>query len=325
MPVTPRRPGRRIADLRRAGRSPPPAPAAAAQVRRPVLGPAPRARRRPFGRQGWRRQRRPVGRRHEPVAAGRSRCSTSRPSGRRCPSWRPSGGAPPAAQPRAVNFVVRGILGWAWPRTCASTRKPRAWASCCALVRSRSRSSSWSRGAGRAQRCGRAAPGESGAVGVIRFIAFLIGILLVLGTVWSVFTALVVPRVPPPVHRGLARMLGGGAAHSLAPKLPTYEVHDRVLSFVGPAAMVLLFIIWLTLLVLGFGLIIWWEAGVDFATALGRGRVVGLHARDRHRTPGPRPARSWPPASASWSLRSRSPTCPPSTALSPPRDAGHLC
>jgi hypothetical protein len=104
---------------------------------------------------------------------------------------------------------------------------------------------------------------------VVRFIAFLIGILLVLGTIWSVFTALVVPRVTSSrVQRGLARSLGG-AAHSLAPKLPNYEVRDRVLSFVGPAAMVLLFIIWLTLLVLGFGFIIWWEAGVDFGTALG--------------------------------------------------------
>ena len=40
--------------------------------------------------------------------------------------------------------------------------------------------------------------------------------------------------------RGLARMLGG-FARRLATRLPNYEVRDRVLSFVGPAAMVALF------------------------------------------------------------------------------------
>src|SRR5580692_6451589 len=44
---------------------------------------------------------------------------------------------------------------------------------------------------------------------------------------------------------------------------------DHVLSFVGPAAMVLLFALWLCLIVLGFALVEWWAAGVDFATALG--------------------------------------------------------
>jgi hypothetical protein len=103
----------------------------------------------------------------------------------------------------------------------------------------------------------------------LRIVAFVVGIVLVLSTVWSVFTALVVPRVTSSrVQRGLARMLGGGA-HWVAPKLPSYEVRDRVLSFVGPAAMVLLFVIWLCLLVLGFGFIIWWQSGIDFFGALG--------------------------------------------------------
>src|ERR1700729_2165269 len=68
--------------------------------------------------------------------------------------------------------------------------------------------------------------------------------------------------------RMLARTLGG-TARRIAPRLPNYETRDRVLSFVGPAAMVLLFIIWLCLIVLGVALIEWYAAGVDFATALG--------------------------------------------------------
>ena len=76
-------------------------------------------------------------------------------------------------------------------------------------------------------------------------------------TAWSVFTALVVPRVTSsPAMRMLARTLGG-SARRIAPKLPGYEARDRVLSFVGPAAMVFLFIIWLCLFVLGFALIEW--------------------------------------------------------------------
>lgn len=102
-----------------------------------------------------------------------------------------------------------------------------------------------------------------------RLLALAAGIALVLFTAWSVFTSLVVPRVTSsPAMRGLARVLGG-TARALAPKLPNYEARDRVLSFVGPAAMVLLFVIWLCAIVLGFGLIEWQAAGTDFATALG--------------------------------------------------------
>jgi hypothetical protein len=104
---------------------------------------------------------------------------------------------------------------------------------------------------------------------VARLVALVLGILLVLTTAWSVFTALVVPRVTSsPAMRMLARTLGG-SARRLAPKLPDYETRDRVLSFVGPAAMVFLFVIWLCLIVLGVALIEWYAAGVDFATALG--------------------------------------------------------
>ena len=104
---------------------------------------------------------------------------------------------------------------------------------------------------------------------VARMVALIAGIAIVLLTAWSVFTALVVPRVTSsPAMRMLARALGG-SARRIAPKLPNYETRDRVLSFVGPAAMVLLFIIWLCLIVLGVALIEWYAAGVDFATALG--------------------------------------------------------
>jgi len=104
---------------------------------------------------------------------------------------------------------------------------------------------------------------------IARLVALVAGIAMVVLTVWSVFTSLVLPRATSSrMMRGLARVLGG-SARRLAPRLPNYEVRDRVLSFVGPAAMVMLFAIWLGLILFGFALIIWWDTGVDFAHALG--------------------------------------------------------
>jgi len=104
---------------------------------------------------------------------------------------------------------------------------------------------------------------------IARTVAFGAGVVIVLLTVWSVFTSLVLPRATSSrMMRGLARMLGG-AARMLAPRLPTYEVRDRVLSYVGPATMVTLFALWVGLILVGFSLIIWWDSGVDYAQALG--------------------------------------------------------
>ncbi|HXZ61590.1 MAG TPA: hypothetical protein VEG62_02530 [Acidimicrobiales bacterium] len=104
---------------------------------------------------------------------------------------------------------------------------------------------------------------------VARPVALAAGILLVAFTAWSVFSALVVPRVTSsPAIRTLARFLGW-LARRLAARLHTYEGRDRLMGYVGPATMVSLFVVWLCLLVLGIALIEWWAAGVDFADALG--------------------------------------------------------
>jgi hypothetical protein len=126
-------------------------------------------------------------------------------------------------------------------------------------------------------------------VDVARIVALVAGIVIVVLTVWSVFSALVVPRVTSSRFiRGLARMFGG-AARRISPRLPTYELRDRLLSYVGPAAMVLLFVIWLCLLLVGFALIIWWDSNVDFASALGvAGSSVFTLGIATARGPGPR-------------------------------------
>ncbi len=102
-----------------------------------------------------------------------------------------------------------------------------------------------------------------------RVVALVAGIGIVLLTVWSVFTSLVVPRATSSrLMRGLARSLSG-SARMLTPRLPDFEARDRLLSFVGPAAMVLLFVLWLCLILFGLALVIWWNSGVNLADAIG--------------------------------------------------------
>ncbi len=84
--------------------------------------------------------------------------------------------------------------------------------------------------------------------------------------------------------RTVAKLIGVSAKRIL-PRLPTYEIRDRVMSLVGPAAMVGLFVLWLGLLVLGFGLIIWWESGqpLDIAFIISGSSVFTLGvATDSH-------------------------------------------
>jgi hypothetical protein len=89
---------------------------------------------------------------------------------------------------------------------------------------------------------------------ITRPAALVIGIVIVAGTAWSVFTALVVPRVTSSrAMRGVARLLGG-SVRRLSPHLRDYETRDRVMAVVGPAAMVILFI--------------WWASGRPFGSAL---------------------------------------------------------
>ncbi len=103
---------------------------------------------------------------------------------------------------------------------------------------------------------------------VARLVALVVGSVIVVLTVWSVFTSLVVPRATSArLGRVLARSLSGTARH-VTPRLPDFEARDRLLSFVGPAAIVSLFVLWLALILLGMAMIIWWTSGVDFADAL---------------------------------------------------------
>jgi hypothetical protein len=101
----------------------------------------------------------------------------------------------------------------------------------------------------------------------LRVVGLIVGVLVLGSTAVSLFTALVVPRATSSrAMRAVARSLGK-ATRRLLPHLPTYEVRDRVMAFVGPVAMIMLFVVWLVALVLGFGLVIWWSSGESLGSA----------------------------------------------------------
>ncbi len=89
------------------------------------------------------------------------------------------------------------------------------------------------------------------------------GVAIVVGTVVSVFGTLVVPRA---TSSRVFRLVLKSVAKGVKPLLglsDKYVVKDRIMAWVGPLGMVMLFALWLVLLVLGFGLMTWWAAAGD--------------------------------------------------------------
>ena len=101
-----------------------------------------------------------------------------------------------------------------------------------------------------------------------RVIAFVLGVVMVMATIVSVFTSLVVPRVTSSRLLRTIALLLGTAARKVLPRLPSYEAKDRLMSLVGPLAMMLLFVLWLSILLVGFGLIAWWTTGTSLLHAM---------------------------------------------------------
>jgi hypothetical protein len=105
----------------------------------------------------------------------------------------------------------------------------------------------------------------------LRVVGLIVGVVILGSTAASVFTALVVPRATSSgAQRAVARALGK-TTRRLLPHLPTYAVRDRVMAFVGPVAMLTLFVVWLGALVVGFGLVAWWPSGESLGASLGIG------------------------------------------------------
>ncbi len=102
----------------------------------------------------------------------------------------------------------------------------------------------------------------------MRVVGLVLGLVIVIGTLGSVFTTLVVPRV---ASSRLLRAIAKGLGRSVRPvlvRLGDYAAQDRLMGLVGPLAMMLLFVAWLALLTLGYGLLAWWLGGASFLHSL---------------------------------------------------------
>ncbi len=99
-------------------------------------------------------------------------------------------------------------------------------------------------------------------------LGFVAGLAIVAITATNVFTTLVIPRTTSSLLlRSISKILAKGLRHLLR-HLGSYGAKDRVMALVGPLAMMLLFVSWLVLLVLGFGLAIWWGSHGALDSAL---------------------------------------------------------
>ena len=102
----------------------------------------------------------------------------------------------------------------------------------------------------------------------LRLLALVLGAVVVVATLSSVFTTLVVPRATSSrilraISKGVARIV-----RRIVHALESYEAKDRFMSLVGPFAMLLMFVVWLAALVVGFGLMAWWDSGETILRAM---------------------------------------------------------
>jgi hypothetical protein len=65
------------------------------------------------------------------------------------------------------------------------------------------------------------------------------------------------------IARNLARI-----ARTAVRRRSTFEGKDRVMAVVGPLAMVMLFVAWLALILVGFGFMAWWSSGATLGHAM---------------------------------------------------------
>ena len=102
----------------------------------------------------------------------------------------------------------------------------------------------------------------------LRLVGLIAGLGILVSTAVSVFTALVVPRATSSRAMRTVARVSGGTTRRILPRLSSFERRVRLMSFVGPASMIFLFVLWLGSLVLGFGLVTWWSSGVNLGAAL---------------------------------------------------------
>jgi hypothetical protein len=105
-------------------------------------------------------------------------------------------------------------------------------------------------------------------LGVLRWIAFVAGIFIVIGTAGSVMRTLMVPRAR--VSR-LSVIVGRKIVASffrfLAARFKEYETKDQILALSAPVSLLATLLAWIGLFLLGYGLMLWPFIGTSLGDA----------------------------------------------------------
>jgi len=89
------------------------------------------------------------------------------------------------------------------------------------------------------------------------WLAFAVGLFLILGTASSVIRTLVVPRALVSSLSTVAWTIVRRVFFVLANRFPTYETKDKILSLSAPVSLIVLLVVWLGLFGLGYSLMLW--------------------------------------------------------------------
>jgi hypothetical protein len=106
-------------------------------------------------------------------------------------------------------------------------------------------------------------------VEVVRWIGFVFGLAVVLLTIGSLLRTLVVPRgIISRLSVWVGRRVVYRSFLMLANRFDTYEAKDKVLAFSAPIALLANLIVWMFLIIVGYGFMLWPIAGVTLLEAL---------------------------------------------------------
>ena len=105
-------------------------------------------------------------------------------------------------------------------------------------------------------------------IDIVRVEAFVVGLIVVVGTAGSLIRTLVVPRsLTSRLSVVVARRMVRAFFIFLANRFKTYEVKDKILALAAPVSLIVLLIAWLALFLVGYGLMLWAFAGGSIAEA----------------------------------------------------------
>jgi hypothetical protein len=94
-------------------------------------------------------------------------------------------------------------------------------------------------------------------MGMIRWLGFAAGIVLLLATASSVIKTLLIPRSARSVFGTAVGGLVRGVFRTIAARVEDLRQRERILAAAGPAWLITLLVSWLACLLLGFALLLW--------------------------------------------------------------------